>query len=148
MELDADKAGDPRLGDDAFGCCGRRRSLGDVRVGEIIRLAAWVDRRPADPRHPALVQSHRPARKKPEALHAAVLVALLEGELEPQADAERRPAAGDPRAERLVEPALAQDAHRARCGPHAGKTARSAAATAAGVSATATAAARRAHAAR
>src|SRR5439155_17090410 len=119
-ELDAVKAGDPRLGDDAFGYCGCRMSLGDLRVREIIRHAAWVDRRPADPRHPALVQSHRPARKKPEALHAAVLVALLEGELEPQADAERRPAAGDPRAERLVEPALAQVAHRAPWRAHPG----------------------------
>ena len=58
------------------------------------------------------MQPHRPARQDPEPVDAAVLLRVLERELEPEADAEHRPLLGDPRAQRVVEPLPPQLVHR------------------------------------
>src|SRR5581483_6581665 len=112
MELDADEAAVLDDGGDPFGRRRRGGRVGGVRVREVIRIAGRVavERRPADPRHALALDSRNPARNKAEARDAAVLVALLERELEPETDAERRPLA---HAQRVGYTALVEPAHRA-----------------------------------
>ena len=63
----------------------------------------------------------RPSREEAETVDSAVLLALLERELEAEADAERRPPAVNALAERVIQPARAQPVHRARRRPHPGQ---------------------------
>src|SRR4051794_6312991 len=107
MELDAGEA--PTLDDrgDALARRDRRRRLGGVRVREPVRGLVHI--RPADARHALGLDPHRAAGDEPETGDAAVLLALLERELQPEADAERRLRA---RTEHVDEPAVAQALHR------------------------------------
>ncbi len=57
------------------------------------------------------MQANRTSRDEPEPGDAAVLLGLVECELEAEADAECRPAGGRTVEERLVESALAQARH-------------------------------------
>src|SRR5581483_7491615 len=68
------------------------RRLGGVRVRIPVRVAAAVESRPADARHPALAQPNAASGHEPEPADAAVLLRLVERELQPEADAENRPA--------------------------------------------------------
>ncbi len=75
-------------------------------------------RRPARP-PPSRCAGRAPSRRRTarpgdeaEPGDAAVLLALVERELEAEADAERRPSRRDALAQRVVEPALAQPRHR------------------------------------
>ena len=79
-------------------------------MGEVER-SAIVDIGPADARHAPLAQAFGAARQQPEPLDAAVLVRLVECELESEADAERRPAGRGSVEERLVEASFAQAGH-------------------------------------
>src|SRR5581483_6473440 len=63
-----------------------------VRVREPVRLATRVDLCPADARDAVRLEPHGPARHDAEAGDAAVLLALVEGELKAEADAENRTA--------------------------------------------------------
>src|SRR5438105_2910898 len=104
MELHAGERPVPHLRDDALGARRRRGRLGGVGVREPERL--WLTATnfgPADPRHPALAKPDRAAGDEAETGHAAVLLALLEREVEAEADAERRSGS---RAERLVDARL------------------------------------------
>ena len=92
-------------------------------------LAHRLDARPADPWHAAVLQPARAAGQEPEAVDAAVLLRVLERELQAEADAERRAAgatrsrsASSSEAERSAPIALAAE-------PTPGRTARPAAAT-------------------
>ena len=69
-------------------------------------------RRPADARHALRAQPDGAAGHEAEPRRAAVLLALVERDLEAEADAERRAARGGALAQRVVEPALAQSRHR------------------------------------
>jgi hypothetical protein len=88
-------------------------------VREPERAAVRLDRRPADARDAPLAQPHGAAGDEPEPGNAAVLLGLLERELQAEADPERRPPEPRALAERLVEPARAQPRHRARRRAHA-----------------------------
>ena len=57
-------------------------------MGEPVRLAAGIDRRPADARHALGLEPYGAAGNEAEAGDAAVLLALVECKLEPEADAE------------------------------------------------------------
>ena len=61
-----------------------------VRVREPVRLAAGLDGRPADARHTLAVQADRTPRDDAEPCDATVLLALVERELQPEADHVRR----------------------------------------------------------
>src|SRR5258708_14433080 len=94
MELDADERLVLGDGDEAVARRGRGGRLGRVGVREPERLAGGLDARPAHPRHPVAVQANRTSRDEPEPGDAAVLLGLVECELEAEADAECRPARG------------------------------------------------------
>ena len=85
-----------------------------VRVREPERLAAGVDRSPADPRHAAAAQTHSASRRETEPGDTAVLFALVERELEAEADTEYCPAGGGaltrtaPRSSLLPRPGTCQ----------------------------------------
>ena len=83
-------------------------------MGEVVGLAAGLHGGPADPRYAALSQPHGAAGEQAEAGDTAVLVGLLERQLKPEADAERRFAGGDASPQRLVQAPFAEDGHRAR----------------------------------
>ena len=89
-------------------------------MSEVEGIAAGLDGRPADPRHTAFPKTDRAARHDPEALDTSVLLRLVECELEPETDAERRASRTDAIAQRVVESAGAQPCHRARGRPDAG----------------------------
>src|SRR5262245_34944997 len=98
--------------DDAFGTRGRVRRLGRERVREVERAPETVDAGPADARDASFAQAHRAAGHDAEPLDAAVLLGLVERELETEADAEDRTVVGDAHAQRLVEAAPAKSVHR------------------------------------
>src|SRR5215468_5730302 len=100
MELDAEEGAGARLRDAALRPGRGRGRVGGERVREVEGVADGVDRRPADARDAALAEPPRAAGQQAEALDAAVLLRVVERELEPEADAERRLGA---RAERLVD---------------------------------------------
>src|SRR5579872_4450458 len=117
MELDAEESAALRCCDDALRVRARERRLGRVRVREVEVVAELVDTRPADARHAAFAQSHGAPGNEAETLDAAVLLALLERELQAEADSEHGTARVDARAQRVVEAALAEPVH--RCGRRA-----------------------------
>ena len=81
-------------------------------MGEPERLTAGRELGPADPRHASIPQADRAAWCKTEAGDAAVLLALVECELEAEADSEDRPARFGTHAQRRVEPAAPETPHR------------------------------------
>src|SRR5438045_9639038 len=100
MELHADERAVLDDGSVPLARCHGRVGHGLVRVREPVRLAARVDGRPPDARDAFRLQTYGPARHEAEAGDAAVLLALVERELEAEADAEIRPTRRVPRAER------------------------------------------------
>src|SRR5262249_46386795 len=67
------------------------------------------------------VQRANLARDDPQAGRPTLLARPLEGQLQPQADAQNRRARREPLAQQLIEPELTQVAHRARKRSHAGQ---------------------------
>src|SRR5688572_28982186 len=113
MELDAEEASGLGDSDDTLGergCSGRLRR---VRVREVERLPVGLHRRPADARDAARAEPDRSTGKEPEPGDTAVLLRLVERELQAQADAEREATITHPSAQRLVESPIAQPVHRA-----------------------------------
>src|SRR4051794_37097630 len=103
MELHAEER--PVLGDrdDAFARRGRGGSLGRVGVREPEGLAGRLDGRPTDAGHALGAQAHRTPGNEAEAGDAAVLLGLVERELEAEADAECGAAGSGALEQRLVE---------------------------------------------
>src|SRR6516165_9475945 len=94
MELHADER---TMLDDRGVALARRHRRGRLRligVREPVRLPAGLDLRPADTRHALVPQADGTAGNEPEAGDAAVLLGLVERELEPEADPEDRPPRG------------------------------------------------------
>src|SRR5262249_23017086 len=112
MELDAGERARLDDCDDALGGRRRARRLGRVGMREVERLAEAIDLGPPAPRDPTLAQPHRAAGDDPETAHAAVLLRLLESELEAEADAQHGQVVLDARAQDAVEPSAAQPLHR------------------------------------
>src|SRR5581483_9864476 len=112
MELDAEERAVLHDGGEALARPGHGRRLGGVGVREPVRLAARLDLRPADPRHAALPQPDGAAGNEAERGHAAVLLRLVESELQAEADAEDRALRAEPLPQRLVEAAGVQAGHR------------------------------------
>ena len=117
-----------RLGqDDVLGAVGAARvRVDEVEVGvwrdavERRVVAAPLDLVPADVgQRRRVLEAPRPARQHAER-HGAVLVAALEQQLEPEADAEERPIGGDPAPDRLDETGGVEPLHRRRGRPDAG----------------------------
>src|SRR5437763_7892310 len=121
MELDSGESTSLCDGDDILRVRGGAGRLRRVRMREVERLAQPVDVGPADARDAALAQAHRAAGDDAEPFHAAVLLRLVERELQPEADAEHGPAVVHSVAERVVEPAPAQAVHRRARRSNAGK---------------------------
>ena len=90
MKLTADERPEPDLGDDPLRPRGGAFGLGSVGVGEVVPFQP-VDLRPAHPPGPDARADESAAGHEAEAGHAA-LVRELQRELEPEADAENRPA--------------------------------------------------------
>src|SRR5262245_766790 len=114
MELRADEAALLRDGDDALRACGHRRRLRGVGVCEVERLAARLDRRPADARYATVTDANGAPAHDSQPVDAAVLLRPLEGELEPEADPEGRSALLYPFSQRRVQTPFAEPVHRAR----------------------------------
>src|SRR3954466_10040604 len=90
MELDAcegavlDDRGEP------FACCRNCRRFSGVRMCKPVSGAVGLDRCPADPGDASLTQPDGAAGNETEPGDPTVLLRLVEGELEPEADAEDR----------------------------------------------------------
>jgi len=95
MELDAEEAPRLRGGHDALGSRDRGGGLGSVGVGEVVGLAAGLDLGPADSRDALRAKPNGATRDDSEPRDAAVLLGLLEGELESEADPKRGAAGCD-----------------------------------------------------
>ena len=108
VELDAEEGAGLGDRDDPLGVRDRGRRLRGVGVREVERLATGLDSSPADARDATIPQPNGSPGKQAEARDAAVLLGLLERELQPEADPERRAAACDPASQRLVEAPIAQ----------------------------------------
>ena len=87
---------DSRDRDDALGRRRRTRRLGGVRVREVERVAGRFDLGPADARDAPFAQAHGAAGQDAEPCDAAVLLRLVECELQSQADAEDGAVGVDP----------------------------------------------------
>jgi hypothetical protein len=77
-------------------------------VREVERLPERLDLGPPDTRDAAFAQADRAARHDAEPFDPAIFLALVQGELQAEADAEHRFAVGDACEQDVVEPALAQ----------------------------------------
>jgi hypothetical protein len=115
MKLHAEEAAGFGYGHKAFGTGDCDRSLGSVGMGEVKGLSVRLDRSPADSRDPTRTKANGAAWEKCEARDSTILLRLVERELEPETDPERGATRCDPLPERIVEPPLAEAAHRALC---------------------------------
>src|SRR5205807_293155 len=91
MELDSGERPVARCGHESFRCVHTGRGGGRIRVREPVCGPVGLDRRPPDPGYTSFADARGAAGHEAEPGDAAVLLALLEREVEAEADAERRP---------------------------------------------------------